>query len=278
MTGRSARLLRWYEQNRRDLPWRGTDDPWEVLVAEVMLQQTQASRVAGRYREFLEQFPTARHLAEAGVRPVLKAWTGLGYNSRVLRLRDAAAIIERDGWPVDEVGLRELPGIGPYTAAAVACFAFGEQVPAVDTNLRRVLSRWEGRSLTGGALQEFAAVELPEGRAEDWNQAMMDLGSLLCTPRDPDCELCPVRGDCSGPDVYMPPRPQPRFDGSVRQARGAIIRTLTEQPTVAVADVAPELDPNVVEEALTALNEEGVVTLHEGRVSLSEAPVLSTEY
>ncbi len=272
MTDRARRLLRWYGRHRRDLPWRHTDDPWEILVGEVMLQQTQAARVAGRYRDFLERFPTPGALAAADVRSVLAAWSGLGYNSRVLRLQEAAAIVDRHGWPVDVAGLQKLPGIGPYTAAAVACFAFGAQVPAVDTNLRRVLSRWSGRPLAGSELHAAASEELPAGRAADWNQAVMDLGSLLCTPRDPDCGRCPVSSDCRDPGLYVAPRRQPRFEGSVRQARGAIIRALTERSTVVTADVAPQLDPNVVEEALAALNDEGLVTVQEGRVSLREAP------
>ncbi len=256
---RAAALLGWYRDAARDLPWRGERDPYRVLVSEVMLQQTQAARVARRYPAFVARFPTAAALAAAPLADVLAAWSGLGYNRRAQRLQQACRAVVRDGWPRTAAGLAELPGVGPYTAAAVACFAFGEQVAAADTNARRVLSRWRGAPLAGAALQEAAAAALA-GDARDWNQALMDLGATICTARRPACRECPVAGWCAGPAGYQPPRPQGRFEGSSRQLRGAVIRALVAGPATA-ARLAHRTGFGVadVEEALERLAGEGMV-------------------
>lgn len=226
---RNLALLAWYTERERSLPWRGVDDPYPILVSEFMLQQTQASRVAPYYERFLERFPTLDDLADAPLVDVLDAWSGLGYNSRAQRLREAARHIRDHGWPGDVAGLQVLPGVGPYTAAALASFAFGERVPAIDTNVRRVLSRWHGEPLDGPALRATAqrALDADAGR---WNQAMMDLGATLCRPRNPWCDECPVEEWCTGPEGYVPLHPQARFEGSARQLRGAIVRAVVRGP------------------------------------------------
>jgi A/G-specific adenine glycosylase len=262
---RTAALLEWYGHSRRDLPWRNTTDPWRILVSEVMLQQTQASRVVESYRKFIDRFPDPGSLATAANAEVLSSWMGLGYNTRALRLKEAARIIEERGWPTTSIELRSLPGVGPYTAAAVACFAFGEQTAAIDTNLRRVLSRWVGRPLDGADLISTAGELLADGAAIDWNQAVMDLGATICRP-SPDCAACPVTDWCEDPGIYERPQSQGRFEGSIRQARGAILRTLLEEDPVAIDDLR-ELSPRV-DEAVADLVDEGVVMLNEDRVSL----------
>lgn len=200
-------LLAWYEAVKRPLPWRATRDPYAILVSEVMLQQTQAERVVPYYERFLDRFPDARSLAASEPADVLALWSGLGYNRRALALRRAAARVAEHGWPED---LETLPGVGPYTAAAVASFAFGAPVAAVDVNWRRVAHR-HGSAPPGGP-----AV----------NQAMMELGATVCTARRPRCEACPVRLGCAGnPD---PPRRRAagRFEGSDRQLRGRTVAAL----------------------------------------------------
>src|SRR6476659_6104793 len=162
-------LLAWYGQNRRDLPWRETHDPYAILISEVMLQQTQVARVVPRYLEWLERWPTAEALAAAAPADVILAWSGLGYNRRAVNLhRCAQAVAARCGFPREPDELAKLPGIGPYTAAAVACFAFGAQIAAPDTNALRVLER----AFPG------ADVPAPPGRAYEWNQALFDLGRV----------------------------------------------------------------------------------------------------
>jgi A/G-specific adenine glycosylase len=177
-------LLRWYERERRDLPWRRTRDPYAILVSEVMLQQTQVARVVPRYEAWLERWPSAATLAAAPLDEVLRAWVGLGYNRRAVRLWEAARLVARDGWPER---LQDLPGVGPYTAAALGSFAFGRQEVALDTNVRRLFARL-GRAL-----------EPPAGRAADFNQATMELGATVCTARAPRCERCPMAAGCGGP-------------------------------------------------------------------------------
>jgi A/G-specific adenine glycosylase len=213
-------LLCWYDEQGRDLPWRRTRDPYAVLVSEVMLQQTQVARVIPRFQAWLERWPDAAALAAASPADVLRAWVGLGYNRRALRLREACVAVARDGWPVTAVGLRALPGVGPYTAAAVASFAFDEQVAAVDVNVARV----------SGRLGTEPAALLPEGRAASFNHAMMDLGATICTARRAFCEICPVARHCPSEGVVATPvvrgGGRQRFEDTDRFARGRIVAAL----------------------------------------------------
>jgi len=220
---RNDALLSWYAASARALPWRGDADPYVTLVSESMLQQTQVDRVVPKFVAFVATWPNVSALAAAETRELLSLWSGLGYNARALRLRAAAAIIDAGGWPNSLVGLQSLPGVGPYTAGAIGSIAFGFDVPAIDTNLKRVLSRWFGSPLMGSRLKEFAnaALGLPAG---DWNQAVMDLGATLCRRREPQCSECPVSTWCQSPDVYEPPVRASKFSGSRRELRGALVR------------------------------------------------------
>src|SRR3954462_4139737 len=170
-------LLAWYDRVRRPLPWRETRDPYALLVSEVMLQQTQALRVVPYYERWLARFPDPGSLAAAPTRDVLAHWSGLGYNRRALALQKAAFYVSHNGWPSD---LTHLPGVGPYTAAAVSSFAFDHDIAAVDTNVRRVLTRRDGVVRTPGQFAARAAEILPRGRAALFNQAMMELGATVC--------------------------------------------------------------------------------------------------
>ncbi len=231
-----------------------------------MLQQTQADRVVPYFERFMARFPGPAELAAAAPAEVLGLWSGLGYNRRALRLQEAAGRIASEGWPRTAGDLQRLPGVGPYTAAAVACFAFGEPTPTPDTNLRRVLSRWSGRPLEGAELEAAARADMPPERASDWNQAIMDLGSLVCRPRDPSCGRCPVAAWCAGPETYVPPPKPGRFEGSLRQARGAVVRTLVSSPSATLAEIADitGLDPDRLEAAALALFDEGAIETWEG--------------
>lgn len=231
-------LERWYRPRRAAYPWRTTRDPYRVLVSELMLQQTQAPRVIPAYRSFLRRFPTLRSLAKAPRSEVVKAWAGLGYNRRAVSLSEAASAIVRDhggAIPSEPEALRRLPGIGPYTAAAVASIAFGVPVPAIDTNIRRVASRVR--------LGIDDAIDVDVTRAAErwldrddpgaWNQALMDVGREHCRPM-PRCDGCPLAASCrfrrSGREPEPARRTQARFEGSTRQLRGAVIRRLREGP------------------------------------------------
>ncbi|MGH2450095.1 MAG: A/G-specific adenine glycosylase, partial [Candidatus Limnocylindria bacterium] len=185
-------LLRWYGRRGRDLPWRRTRDPYAVLVSEVMLQQTQATRVVPAYERFLRRFPTLRALAAAPLGDVLRVWSGLGYNRRARDLHRIARAAP-DGLPADVEGLDALPGVGPYTAGAVACFAHGVPAAFADTNIRRVLGRvFLGRTATGREAVALDRSLLPPGAADRWHHALMDLGATVCAARAPRCGDCPL--------------------------------------------------------------------------------------
>jgi A/G-specific adenine glycosylase len=252
-------LLRWYARVRRPLPWRATRDPYALLVSEVMLQQTQALRVVPYYERWLVRFPDPVALAAAAPREVLSAWSGLGYNRRALALRAAAAVVAERGWPDD---LTELPGVGPYTAAAVGSFAWDRQVAAVDTNVRRVLARHDGLARTPAALARRAAELLPQRRAADFNQAMMELGATVCRPRAPRCEACPLKPGCAGgaaPSVQR--NPAARFETTDRWARGRIVAALLAGEPLPVAGAR-------LERALAGLERDGLVVRDGGKVRL----------
>jgi A/G-specific adenine glycosylase len=249
-----ARVLAWFGESGRDLPWRATRDPYRVLVAEVLAQQTQAARAAAAWPRFLERFPDVHALAAAAPAEVLRAWQGLGYNRRALALRATAQAVEaRGGWPGTVEGLAGLPGVGPYTARAVACFALGLRVAPVDTNVARVLARslagTDPGDLSPAARQRLADQALPpaadhpdvpygapdpSGRAWTWTSALMDVGALHCRPR-PRCDGCPLELTCRwralGP-AAPPPRPkaQAPFATSDRRWRGAVVRALAGAP------------------------------------------------
>ena len=207
------KLRAWFRVNARDLPWRATRDPYRVLVSELMLQQTQVARVVPRYHEFLERYPTLADVARASPHHVREAWQGLGYYARARNLHRLARSITANGrdpsgtLPADPSALRTLPGIGPYTAGAVASFAYERRAPLVDTNVARVLRRVfaphaDPKSAAGRRLLwELAAALLPRTGRAVWthNQALMELGALVCTARRPACAQCPVKQLCKQP-------------------------------------------------------------------------------
>jgi A/G-specific adenine glycosylase len=221
-------LLAWFQASRRPLPWRETTDPYAILVSEIMLQQTQVARVIPRYARFMKRWPSVGMLAAADAGDVIVEWQGLGYNRRALNLQRAARIVAERGWPDD---LTELPGVGPYTAAALGNFAFGRDVLPVDTNVRRVQER------TGAQFDAACA------------QALFDLGATICLARVPRCGECPLAAHCpSRGSRYEPLRKQSRFEGSFRQRRAQALR-----------EVAAGRRPNDAD-AVAALVRDGLLT------------------
>jgi A/G-specific adenine glycosylase len=234
-----AALLSWFAEHGRDLPWRRTRDPYAILVSEVMLQQTQVERVVPRYVAWLERWPTVDLLAASSPAEVIREWQGLGYNRRGLNLHRAAQQIAACGWPQD---LTVLPGVGPYTAAAVASFAFGRDILPVDTNVQRIQER-TGHGFSGAA-----------------GQALMDLGATVCLARVPRCGICPLANRCpSRGERYAPLRKQSRFEGSFRQRRARTLRLVADRDRPLT-----ELDPEVVE----SLAQDGLVSVEENVVAL----------
>jgi A/G-specific adenine glycosylase len=194
------RLLGWFDQHKRDLPWRRDRDPYRVWLSEIMLQQTRVAAVMNHYEKFLQRFPTVAKLASAREASVLAAWSGLGYYRRARTLHAAAKKIvkeHRGEFPGNAEGLRALPGIGRYTAAAVSSIAFEQPIAVVDGNVERVLQRVRGKNLAGEELWRAAGELLNRKRPGDFNQAMMELGATVCSPRKPACLLCPVSDLCA---------------------------------------------------------------------------------
>jgi len=286
-------LLDWFAANRRDLPWRHTRDPYRILVSEVMLQQTQVDRVIPYYERWLEAFPTVQALAAAPTAEVIRLWAGLGYNRRAVNLqRTAQAVIERGGeFPHDVDALRTLPGIGPYTAGAIACFAFEQDVPFIDTNMRRVLHRvFFGPELpvpkaTDRDVTALAGKVLPPGGGWTWNQALIEFGALHCTARKPLCVVCPIQQECAAwPDIQSLIASQPKgakakkegpFKESNRYFRGRVVDALRErrEAGITLAELGPLVRPNFGEPDVPWL-----VTLvqgleRDGLAAIAEDPV-----
>jgi A/G-specific adenine glycosylase len=270
LDGASA-LAAWYRPRRAAYPWRRTRDPYAILVSEIMLQQTQAARVVPAFDSFLAAFPTVEALATAGRGEVVRAWDGLGYNRRAVALSEAARVIVREHRgrvPSDPEILGTLPGVGPYTAAAVASFAFGALVPAVDTNVRRILARVllgaEPDDVRPAELRALARDCLDPTDPGAWNQALMDLGREVCRPR-PRCEACPISRGCRFlAEGVSPGRPrvrQGRFEGSSRQVRGGVIRVLRGRRSITLASLgaATGFEPERIRAAVLELHDEGLV-------------------
>ena len=264
------RLLRWYAGSARDLPWRRTRDPYAVLVSEVMLQQTQVSRVLPAYAAFLHRYPTLAALARAPLGDVLRAWSGLGYNRRARDLHRIARACD-GGLPRDVTALDALPGIGAYTAAAVATFAAGARVPFADTNIRRVL----GRIALGRVASEREAValdaELLPSDSATWHHALMDLGATVCRSR-PACESCPVadlcraRGRVSAPE----PRRQAAFATSTRRLRGIAMRHLVASDGMTRAALRRALDDTRADAVIDGLLRDGLLQAQRDQLRLPD--------
>ncbi len=276
-------ILAWYDAAGRKLAFRGTHDPYAVLVSELMAQQTQAERAAESWTAWMARFPTVEALASAPAADVVRAWAGLGYNRRAIQLHRAAkAIVAEHGGAVPDTveGLQRLPGVGPYTARAVAAIAFGLPVGAVDTNVRRVLGRvvaGGAEGLAPGRLQALADAAVPADRAGDWTHALMDVGARLCRPRNPRCADCPAAAWCryaageravprTGAGAATSRRPEAAFPSTTRWLRGRIIartRDAADGAWIPFAEPMGVHDPAAVREAVVALGAEGLLDVRE---------------
>jgi len=274
------RLLDWYRANKRAMPWRETRDPYAIWVSEVMLQQTQAARVEPLFEAFLQRFPTINALASATRADVVRAWAGLGYHRRAVSLHEAARAVVREyggRLPRAADALRALPGIGPYTSAAVASIAFGERIAAVDVNVRRIVARAsfgrEPDEVAGSDIDAAAQRLVPAEDPGGWNQALMDLGREACRPH-PRCDACVLRPWCafagSGATGRRTGRRQGVFEGSVRQARGAIVAELRSTPSIPLRDLPARLgvERDRADAALAGLARDGLVVADGGRIRL----------
>ncbi len=289
-----AGLLAWWHANRRDLPWRHTRDPYRIMVSEIMLQQTQVDRVITYYHRWFEVFPGVQDLAVAPTAEVIRLWAGLGYNRRAVNMqRTAQAVVERGGeYPATIQELLKLPGIGPYTAGAIACFAFEQDVPFIDTNMRRVLHRlFIGVDVptpvaTDKQITALAAEVLPPDNGWNWNQGLIEFGALQCTARKPLCIVCPLQSECNAyPEIQTAiagntkvarsPKQVP-FEQTNRYFRGRIVDALRlhEAGGIPLSDLGPLLRPGFGEsdvpwllEIIQGLERDGLAAIAEEEAS-----------
>jgi A/G-specific adenine glycosylase len=254
------KVLRWFDEHARPFPWRAHRDPYATMVAEVMLQQTQTGRVAPTYETFLTQFPTVSRLAHAPSMDVIRAWAGLGYNKRAVNLQRSAQVIEHDlggEFPSDPAALRTLPGLGEYSANAIACFAFDAQVTVIDVNVSRVTARAvlgvEPEKAGPAKVAKVAEAWLPAGEAYRWNQALMDIGAVVCRIDKPLCAKCPLKAACAFHVKGLDRKPRAPaaakgvpFNGSRRQKRGGIVDHLRKAASkgVPLGELATAVHPD----------------------------------
>lgn len=276
------RVVAWWADTARDLPWRDSRDPWLVLVSEVMAQQTQVERVIPKWMAFIDRFPTPSSAAAASAGDLIELWDGLGYNRRALQLHSCAQQIdERFGGtvPNDLDSLLSLPGIGPYTARAVLAFAFEHDVAVLDTNVGRVLARLSGEPLAAADAQRLADELVPSGKGWEWNQAVLDFGAGICQKRTPQCSACPVhevcmwRGEGADPAVGSAgvSAKQSTFEGSDRQGRGRLVARL-RSGSIPLADAGEVMGfadtPERAERVLASLLRDGLVIREDERLQL----------
>ncbi len=278
-----SKVFLWWDSEKRDLPWRITRDPWAILVSEFMLQQTQVSRVVPKYNMFLERFPNPTLCAKSNPGEIIELWSGLGYNRRAINLYRAAEIIadKHQGIVPDELSiLLDLPGIGDYTARAILAFSYEQNVAVVDVNVKRVLSRLEGRTLSINEAQSIADQNLPKGEGWRWNQAMIEIGATICTARKIQCGHCPLRENCTWTKDQTAPDPAnsikrrnlETFEGSDRQGRGKLITALRNEP-IMEKDI-PQIvgwtnDHKRCKRVLKKLEKDGLVVISDsGKISL----------
>lgn len=281
----ATKVIRWYRTHARDLPWRAeTTSPWAVLLSEVMSQQTPVARVIPQWEAWMRRWPTPKDFAKASTDEVLRAWGSLGYPRRALRLLECAKeITSRYGGevPSDVEQLLALPGIGDYTARAVACFAYHQPVPVVDTNVRRVYARMHSGNFYAPPTRKSELAQVaafyPKGQEPECAVALMELGALVCTANSPDCEHCPIRQECAWQQAGCPePTAQEhaekkkrvqKFVGTDRQVRGKIMALLRESAEVKRADIdAVWPKPAQLSRALFSLIEDGLAEEHEAGV------------
>ena len=271
-------MLDWGDGHLRDLPWRRTREPWPILVSEIMLQQTQVDRVVGYWQRFVDRFPAAEACAAAPLGEVLRLWQGLGYPRRAKYLHEAATqLATTEAFPDTVEALMRLRGVGPYTARAVLAFAFEADVAPVDTNVARVYARLLGRSLGRREVQVIADQHVPVGQAWRWNQSLIELGATVCVAATPRCGACPVAEQCGWRGVGDDPAagsagvsgPQKRFAGSDREARGQLLRALTDGP-VSLESIAAVMgrDPVTAQRVLDGLVVEGLCCVSRAVVNL----------
>ena len=245
-------LLIWYKNNKRSFNWRHTNDPWKILLIEVISQQTQINRANIYYQRFIKKFPTPESMSRSTLKTILKMWSGLGYNNRAIRLYESSKLISEKGFKNIYPNFELLPGVGQYTKNAILSFAYGEKVLALDTNLERVLTRYFAADSTKDYVKKYSDFLLKDVDSRDLNQALMDLGSSICTSSNPKCNICPLEKNCKK-YITKSKNSIKKFKGSNRELRGKIIKLLVMQNQITIKNIAKRTSENE-EKIMTAIN------------------------
>ena len=245
-------LLIWYKENRRSFNWRHTNDPWKILLIEIISQQTQIDRANTYYQKFIKKFPTPESMSQSSLKNILKMWSGLGYNNRAIRLHESSKLIAEKGFKNIYPNFESLPGVGQYTKNAILSFAYGDKVLALDTNLERVLTRYFAIDSTKDYVKKYSGFLLAGVKSRDLNQALMDLGSSICTSSNPKCDICPIERGCEK-FILKSKNPIEKFKGSNRELRGKIIKILLVENEIAIKEIVDKTSEDE-EKIITAVN------------------------
>ena len=260
-------LLTWYTDNKRSFSWRNTNDPWKILLIEMISQQTQINRANTYYQIFIKKFPTPESMAKSSLKNILKMWSGLGYNNRAKRLYESSKILAEQGFEGIYPNFETLPGVGAYTKNAILSFAYEDSVLAVDTNLQRIIIRYFGIDNTKDYVRNYSNLLLENTNSADINQAFMDFGSSICTSSNAKCDICPLEKNCK--KYFLDSKNSiNKFKGSNRELRGKIIRLLLEENQISVKEVEKKIreDESKIITAITSLNNDGLLKIRKNNI------------
>ena len=260
-------LLIWYKENKRSFNWRYTNDPWKILLIEIISQQTQINRANIYYQEFIKKFPTPESMSQSSLKTILKMWSGLGYNNRAIRLYESSKLIAEKGFKNIYPNFELLPGVGQYTKNAILSFAYGDKVLALDTNLERVLTRYFAIDSTKNYVRKYSDFLLAGVNSRDLNQALMDLGSSICTNSNPKCDICPLEKKCEK-YILKSKISIEKFKGSNRELRGKIIKLLLVENEIAVKDIVKKTreDEEKIITAINGLKSDGLLKIRKNNI------------
>ena len=260
-------LLIWYKENKRTFNWRYTNDPWKILLIEIISQQTQINRANIYYQEFIKKFPTPESMSQSSLKTILKMWSGLGYNNRAIRLYESSKLIAEKGFKNIYPNFELLPGVGQYTKNAILSFAYGDKVLALDTNLERVLTRYFAIDSTKNYIKKYSDFLLAGVNSRDLNQALMDLGSSICTSSNPKCDICPLEKKCEK-YILKSKISIEKFKGSNRELRGKIIKLLLVENKIAVKDIVKKTreDEEKIITAINGLKGDGLLKIRKNNI------------
>ena len=260
-------LLTWYTNNKRSFSWRNTNDPWKILLIEMISQQTQINRANTYYQIFIKKFPTPESMSKSSLKTILKMWSGLGYNNRAKRLYESSKILAEQGFDRIYPNFEMLPGVGAYTKNAILSFAYGDNVLAVDTNLQRVIIRYFGIDNTKDFVRKYSNLLLEDINSEDINQAFMDFGSSICTSSNAKCDICPLEKNCK--KYFLNSKNSiKKFKGSNRELRGKIIRLLLEENQISVKEIEKKIgeEESKIINAITGLKNDGLLKTRKNNI------------